>query len=152
MEADTVAEIRRHLAARPEKVFAAFAQAGLVGCWLSPSPEIKLTVQTFDFRVGGGYRFAYHVLGGGVMIVNGTYTSIERPSRIAFTWNIEPPDEHAGLHSEVTVTITASGAGSDLTIRHARLSQAGSLERHRGGWHGALDRLAHLLTHSGVSQ
>jgi uncharacterized protein YndB with AHSA1/START domain len=55
------AEIRRSLAHSPEKVFAAFASADLVERWLTPSPEIRLTVVQFDFREGGSYRFAYHV-------------------------------------------------------------------------------------------
>ena len=59
-----VAEIRRHLSAEPERVFSAFANAEMVGRWLTPSPEIKLTVLELDFRVGGAYRFAYHVPDG----------------------------------------------------------------------------------------
>jgi len=49
-------EIRQHLSATPEKVFAAFADAGLVVRWLTPSPEITLTLLHFDFREGGAYR------------------------------------------------------------------------------------------------
>lgn len=141
----TVAEIRRHLAATPEKVFKAFAEAQLVGRWLSPSPEIALTVLTFDFRVGGGYRFAYHVPDGPTMMVNGIYRTIERPSRIVFSWNIEPPDEHANLQSEVTVSITRVSAGAELHIRHEQLTQPGAGDRHAEGWRGALDRLVVLL-------
>jgi uncharacterized protein YndB with AHSA1/START domain len=140
-----VAEVRRRFSAPPEKVFAAFSDAHLVSRWLSPSPEIALTVLQFDFRIDGGYRFAYHVPGGQVMIVNGAYRSIEPPSKIVFSWNIEPPDEHAGLQSEVTVTITPEGAGAELLIRHEKLTQAGAVERHAEGWRGALDQLTTVL-------
>jgi uncharacterized protein YndB with AHSA1/START domain len=98
----TVAEVRRRFAAAPEQVFAAFADPRLVSRWLTPSPEIKLSVLTFDFRIGGAYRFAYHVPSGQIMTVHGLYHAIECPSHIAFSWIIEPPDEHAGLESEVT--------------------------------------------------
>jgi uncharacterized protein YndB with AHSA1/START domain len=126
-------------------VFSAFAKAEMVGRWLTPSPQIKLTVLEFDFRVGGAYRFAYHVPGGRVMIVNGTYRSIEPPSKIVFSWNIEPPDEHAGLQSEVIVAIVPDGDGCELHIRHEQLTQAGAVERHSGGWYGAIDQLVSLL-------
>jgi uncharacterized protein YndB with AHSA1/START domain len=138
-------EVRRRFAAAPEAVFSAFCEAHLVKCWLSPSPEIALTVLQFDFRVGGVYRFAYDLPGGQTMIVNGAYRSIERPSKIVFSWNIEPPDEHAGLKSEVTVTITPDGTGAELLIRHEKLTRAGAAERHAGGWRGALDQLTTLI-------
>jgi len=142
---ETHAEVRRRFAAAPEKVFAAFADARLVGRWLSPSPEITLTVLRFDFRVGGTYRFAYHPPGEETVIVGGVYRSIEPPSRIVFSWVIEPPDEHAGIQSEVTVAITPDGAGSALLIRHEKLTAKGAVARHAEGWRGALDRLAMLF-------
>ncbi len=142
-EAD-IAEIRRRLAAPPEAVFRAFADEHLVSQWLSPSPAVALVVLAFDFRVGGRYRFAYHLPDGRTMTVNGAYQAIEAPSRIVFSWKIEPPDEHAGLDSIVSVTITRVVDGADLLIRHARLTQVGSQMRHAEGWRGALDRLKKL--------
>jgi len=145
---DTVAEVRRHLAASPARVFAAFADAALVRRWLTPSRDVALDIVHFDFRVSGSYRFAYRVPGREPMVVSGVYRAIEPPSRIVFTWDIEPPDEHAGVRSEVTVTLTAHGTGTDLLIRHARLSAPGARERHTAGWSGALDHLAALLSES----
>lgn len=140
-----VAEHRQHLSAAPARVFAAFADAALVSQWLTPSPEVVLRVLQFEFRVGGTYRFAYDVPGGMTMHVNGVYRTIEPPSTIVFSWNIEPPDEHAGVRSEVTVTLTPRGSGTDLRIRHAQLTAPGACERHEAGWRGAAGNLAALL-------
>jgi uncharacterized protein YndB with AHSA1/START domain len=109
-------------------------------------PEVALTVVEFDFRIGGTYRFAYHVPGRATMFVNGVYRAIEPPSTIVFSWNIEPPDEHAGVRSEVTVTLAPAGTGTDLLIRHAQLTAPGALARHAAGWLGAVDRLVALLS------
>ena len=141
-----VAEVRRHLAASPTRVFAAFADSSQVSRWLTPSRDVKLDVTEFDFRVGGRYRFAYRVPGREPMVVSGVYRVIEPPSRIVFTWDIEPPDEHAGVRSEVTVTLLPQGTGTDLLIRHAQLAAPGARERHAAGWSGAVDRLAALVS------
>src|SRR5882757_7960354 len=138
-------EIRQCFTAAPEKVFAAFADPRLLVLWLSPSPDIKLSLLRFDFREGGAYRFAYHLPDGKNVIVGGSYTLIEPPSKIVFSWIIEPPDEHAGIVSEVTVTITPDGGGSELLIRHEKLTRTGAVARHAEGWHGAMDQLAALL-------
>ena len=145
MTDEAYAEIRRRFTVAPEKIFAAFSEPELVARWLSPSPEITLTVLRFDFRIGGRYRFAYHLPEGHTVIVGGVYRSILRPSTIAFSWIIEPPDEHAGIESEVTVTITAMSDGTELHIRHAKWTRDDATQRHSEGWRGAMDQLARLL-------
>jgi uncharacterized protein YndB with AHSA1/START domain len=139
------AEIRRRFSATPEQVFAAFADARLVSRWLKPAPEIALTVLQFEFRVGGSYRFAYDPPDQQTVVVFGSYRAIEPPSRLAFSWTIEPPDIHAGIESEVTVTITPLAGGAELVIRHEKLGPADAVLRHDQGWRGALDHLSALL-------
>jgi uncharacterized protein YndB with AHSA1/START domain len=135
-------EVRQLLSAAPERVFAAFSEPHLVSQWLTPSPEVRLSVLQLDFREGGSYRFAYDPPGQRTVIVGGIFRSIDRPSRIVFSWVIEAPDEHAGIDSEVTVTITPCQAGSELVIRHAKLARPDAMARHAEGWRGALAQLS----------
>lgn len=146
MKPNERAEVRRHLAATPQRVFEAFASAEVVGQWLTPAPDVKLTVLELDFRKGGCYRFAYDTPDGQRMLVGGVYRDIEAPTRVVFSWLIEPPDIHAGIESQVTVSITASATGSDLLILHERFGRSDANERHAEGWSGALDQLQRLLT------
>jgi uncharacterized protein YndB with AHSA1/START domain len=148
----TAATVERRLGASPTRVFDAFADPAIVGRWLTPSPEVSLTVLQFDFRVGGRYRFAYRVPGRGTMHVNGDFRLIEPPERLAFAWNIEPPDEHAGVQSEVSVTLRPDGEGTHLVIRHAYLAAPGAARRHADGWRGALEHLASLLDDTAPAQ
>ena len=140
------AEVRRHLAASPESVFAAFANAEVVAQWLTPAPDVKLTVLELEFREGGRYRFAYDTPDGQRMLVGGQYRSIEKPSRLVFSWLIEPPDVHAGIESQVTVSIAPNASGSDLVILHERFERVDAHERHAQGWAGAMEQLQRLLT------
>ena len=141
-----IAEVRRHLLASPARVFAAFADASLVRRWLTPSRDVRLDVTEFDFRVGGRYRFTYRVPGRDAMVVTGIYRVIEPPSRIVFSWDIQPPDEHAGVRSEVTISLSPDGTGTDLRIRHAQLTAPGARDRHAIGWTGAVDHLRELIS------
>jgi uncharacterized protein YndB with AHSA1/START domain len=138
--------LRRRIEAPVERVFAAFADAALVCRWLKPSQEVTLSVLQLDFRAGGHYRFAYYLPGGQRMIVGGTYRQIDPPHRIVFSWLIEPPDEHAGIESEVTVKLERNGGATEIEITHARWDRPDARERHALGWHGALEQLA---THIG---
>ena len=70
---------------------------------------------------------------------------IKPPSKLVFSWVIEPPDEHAGIESEVHVAITPDGSGSELVIRHEKFGRKDAIERHAAGWRGAIDQLIELL-------
>lgn len=70
---------------------------------------------------------------------------IKPPAKIVFSWVIEPPDEHAGIQSEVSVTITPDGSGSELVIRHEKFGRTDAIERHAAGWRGAVDQLTEVL-------
>lgn len=140
------AEARRRFNVAPELLFAAFTDPLLVRQWLKPSPEVSLDILAYDFAPGGQYRFAYTTPGEPLMHVNGVFALIEPPSRIVFSWNIEPPDEHAGIRSEVRISITPVRGGAEIAIQHVNLARAGAPQRHAKGWRGAMEGLASFLS------
>ena len=85
------------------------------------------------------------------MLVGGVYRTIQAPSRLVFSWLIEPPDIHAGIESQVTVSIAPSASGSDLLVLHERFERQDANARHTEGWAGALDQLQRHLTKAGQS-
>jgi uncharacterized protein YndB with AHSA1/START domain len=79
------------------------------------------------------------------MHVHGSFREIVPPRQLAFSWIIEPPDAHAGIDSEVRISITATSGATLLTIVHERLDLPSAAQRHAEGWAGALDRLESLI-------
>jgi uncharacterized protein YndB with AHSA1/START domain len=79
------------------------------------------------------------------MLVGGVYRKIAGPTRLQFSWLIEPPDIHAGIDSLVTVSIAPSAHGSDLLILHERFERHDANARHAEGWAGAIEQLQALL-------
>jgi hypothetical protein len=77
---ETAATVARRLRASPARVFDAFADAAIVGRWLTPSPEVSLTVLQYEFRVGGRYRFAYRVPGRRTITSTAIFGSSSRRS------------------------------------------------------------------------
>ena len=142
----TDAEVRRRFAATPEKVFAAFAEPQLG----EPLAIAVTRDQTHLAAVRLPRRAAATASPTSppeapTVIVGGAYRTIEPPSTIVFSWIIEPPDEHAGIDSEVTVTIAPDGGGTELVIRHEKLAHVDAVARHAEGWRGALDLLTALI-------
>lgn len=127
------------------KVFAAFADPALVAQWLRPSADLELTVLQFDFRPGGGYRFSYERPDGQRTRVGGTFKLIEAPVQIVFSWLIEPPDEHAGIDSQVSVQLVAHASLTELIVRHDGFGRVDADQRHAQGWRGALELLQQQL-------
>ncbi len=142
---ELLVEVERVLAAPPAHVFRAFTDARLLPRWLTPSPEIVMRVDALDVREGGAYRFVYTLPDRTEVGIGGVYRTIQPPKRLVFSWIIDPPDEHAGIESEVTVTIDPAGEGSRLSIRHLGWPIAGAARRHEGGWMGAVAQLVSLL-------
>jgi len=128
--------LRRTIAATPDRIFRAWTDPSELARWMSPVGHADAEV---DLRVGG--RLLVTMIGEGQRIEHhGEFLTIEPPHRLVFTWQSSHTD---GVATRVIVELTANERGTDLTLRHERLSPDAA-RSHAGGWGAMLDRLADL--------
>ena len=92
-----------------------------------------------DPRVGGSFRVRFRMLDGTEHESRGEYIEVEKPSRLAMSWQwagSEDPGE-----SLVEIDLRAIGEGTELTLTHSRLHDEETRRSHEQGWNGALDKL-----------
>jgi uncharacterized protein YndB with AHSA1/START domain len=132
-EVPRVVRIRRVLRATPDRVFAAWTDAGLIARWMSP---VGNAIADVDPRPGG--RLHVTMVGDDRRIEHvGEFREVEPDRRLVFTW-ISPftgPEP-----SVVTIELEPVANGTELRLIHESLP-AGEVESHGGGWGLMLDRL-----------
>lgn len=140
---DLHVQVRRTYAAAPAAVYAAWTDPEALGSWFCPAPDLTVVVHGLELRVGGRYRIEMRPRTGASWIVAGTYTALDAPRHLAFTWAWEhAPVEEATL---VTVDLIAAGEGTELVLTHARFATEASRDGHTEGWNASLSRLAAVL-------
>ena len=125
--------VSRIVQADRTRVFEAFSSAGALSQWFSPSPEISVDVEAFEFVPTGKFRLRYSMPDGTQPVVAGVYELIEPPHRIAFSWIWQAPYPHAGIPTRVSVRFAEKDAGTEITITHDRLpsEEGGRTSRRR---------------------
>jgi uncharacterized protein YndB with AHSA1/START domain len=89
---------------------------------------------TVDLRVGGRYRLAMTGPDGTTHAAIGEYREIERPVRLAFTWDWENPANRVG-DTLVSIEFRHAGAkGTEVILTHERFADPARLGRHEQGW------------------
>jgi uncharacterized protein YndB with AHSA1/START domain len=135
--------VERLLPATPDEVYDEWVDPEALVDWMCPRPARCLQV-TAEPRVGGALRIDIED-GGQQFYIHGTYTDLDRPSRVGFTWSCSTwPDP--SLVSHVLVTLAPDGVDqTKMTIIHSALTPD-LLDQHLRGWrliaaqlHAALD-------------
>lgn len=133
---DTTLEITRILHAPIARVFSAWTSREEWQAWIGPE-GIDCDVPILEARVGGRYRVGMHLPNGATMNVVGEFRTIEKPTRLVFTWGAENDPEKQSL---VTITLKETHDGTEMTLRHEGLGTPDNRDAHARGWDSALDK------------
>ncbi|MEO8624680.1 MAG: SRPBCC domain-containing protein [bacterium] len=125
----------RTIRASRERVFSAWTEPDeLAGWWRMREDGWSFSLASIDLRVGGRYRLGMTAPDGTLHVAVGEYRDIERPSRLAFTWNWENPADDVG---DTLVTIELREAGehvTELVLTHERFTDPARAASHERGW------------------
>lgn len=139
MTSETGLHIERSFDASPEEVFDAWTSPEVLKRWWAVHPDGSTPVAEVDLRVGGRYRLSMEGPDGERHTVGGEYREVERPSRLAYTWQWELDSGDPGHISSVTVEFIGRGDHTDVVLEHTGLPDAESRDRHAQGWSTCLD-------------
>jgi len=141
MEKDTVLEMTRVLAAKPDRVFQAWTDPAVFAQWFGPH-GMRCVVDKMDVRPGGAFRAV--ITGEEDHAIEGVYRTVDAPNRLAFSWAWQQ-GEIAGHESEVEVTFAAEGDGTRLTLVHRLLPDSRWVDAHGDGWGSTFEKLTALM-------
>lgn len=135
--------LEKDLAAPPERVFAAFVEAGQFRQWWGPAGFTVKQLQ-FDVAEGAPYRITMQPPDGDAFHLGGTFRVVRPPTRLVFTfvWEEPDPDDRETL---VTLTFAPAGGGTRLVLEHETFKTKARWELHRHGWTETLERLEAFL-------
>lgn len=127
-------EVRRLVAATPQRLFAAWTDAEQLAAWWGPE-GVRCAEATIDARVGGRYRITNELPDGRRVVIAGEYVEVEPATRLVFTWRLEHGPDH---DERVTVLFEPVEDGTEIIVIHERIGDEASRVDHESGWRGCL--------------
>ncbi len=129
--------VRQEVAAPPKELFDAWLDPAELTKWMRPEESMRSDI-THDPRVGGEFEVLMHTSRGDFPHT-GAYQVIDRPKRLAFTWNSDAAGSHNSL---VTLDFNPAGRGTEVVLRHENLPNQEEADNHRDGWTHVLRQMS----------
>ena len=148
MSSDTTLRIERTFQAPAPKVFDAFTSEEVMRRWWHAERDWETSAAEVDLRVGGAVRVVMRdpdrdvEYGGG-----GTYTEIDPPRRLAFTWLWD--DDTTRTRMLIEIDFEQTDGGTVVRFPHSGLWDEDAVRSHDGGWNRAFDNLEAALAGGG---
>ncbi len=132
---NTSVRVSQRIRATPERLFRAWTDPKeLARWWRMEGDGWAFAGATLDARVGGRFRLAMTSPDGKAHIAVGEYQDVQRPTRLAFTWEWEDPESRVG-DTLVTVELNDVGDGmTEVVLTHDRFGDAARAAGHEKGW------------------
>lgn len=127
--------------AKRSKVFDAWTKPDLVRQWWGP-PPFTCPVAEIDLRVGGNYRLANLGLDGEIIWISGTFTRVEAPDALSYTWALSTRSD---VPSVLHVEFLDHPDGTEVRVHHERFADVAVRDEHADGWVGCLGKFAGFL-------
>lgn len=134
-------ETSRVIAASRETLFDAWLDPEMLAKFMTPGPNMSVPEVTSDAREGGRFRVVMRA-GDQDLPHSGTYKTIDRPNRLAFTW--ESPFSTLE-DSIVTIDFEDAEGGTNVHLTHVRFADEESRNNHMGGWTAILECLSNAI-------
>ena len=137
-------ELEHRYAAPREQVFDAWINPAVLKRWWAAAPTWSTPLAEVDAREGGAYRLSMRTDEGDVHTVQGEFTEVSPPERLAYTWSWDEGPEAAMAGSErslVVVEFLEDGEGTLVKLRHSGFASDQIRELHMQGWQAVLASL-----------
>jgi uncharacterized protein YndB with AHSA1/START domain len=136
--------LTRIVPAPVEDVFAAWTDPAVLVRWWGRGGDDRVREAQLDPRVGGRYRIVVDGAEGRTYELAGTYTDVDPPHRLAFTWQFVSGGPGDG-ESHVSVELRPAGDATELVLSHGGFPDDAAAAPYSSGWDQALPRLVALF-------
>jgi uncharacterized protein YndB with AHSA1/START domain len=140
-------EIDRVLPAPVQDVFAAFTEPARLRAWWGPQGFSVPSVE-FEPRVGESYRIEMQPPEGEAFHLSGVFREVDPLSRLAFTFNWEPPDAD-DVETVVALSFSDAGGSTEVALSQGAFRTVERRDLHRDGWTDSFDKLEAILSEAG---
>lgn len=144
MTQDQRLEVTRLIKADQDRVFTAWTDPAMIVKWWGAG-GVKCTEAQMDLGVGGAYRIANQTPDGTTMWITGTFSRVNPPYELAYTWAMEPISVDTAF-SLVEVSFDQTEEGTLVKVIQTQIASPGAREIHLQGWIGCLEGLDELLS------
>ncbi|MCB1186027.1 SRPBCC domain-containing protein [bacterium] len=143
-------EIVREFDATPEKLFELFGSEEHLVHWWTPREQGHYFTTPYckvDFRKGGRWRMCLLSPTGSEYWQGGSYTLLDPPSRLEFTFQWDEKEGQPDNEMQVSIRFDGlPGGRTRMTFRQWPFLEASQRDGHNGSWTAVFDALKSYVT------